>query len=269
MNIAIVEDDSACAEQIATFIRLYSNENKLQLSSTTFSDGVSFLSPYQPVFDLILMDIDMPLVDGLQAAREIREMDSDVGIVFVTALAQYAMAGYEVHALDYMLKPLDYRSFALRMERILRRLEELQRIRTASILIRSRNALRKIHCRDLLYVDVYHNRISRINVSGDRSLRILGIQDNQIRKLDARDLTVCQGIDVGKNELEHLDVSENHELVELYVNDNHLEEIDLSGCPKLKYFYCQNNRIRSLDTTANPLLRHLNHNWVHSPQLAA
>ena len=179
MNIAIVEDDSACAEQIATFIRLYSNENKLQLSSTTFSDGVSFLSPYQPVFDLILMDIDMPLVDGLQAAREIREMDSDVGIVFVTALAQYAMAGYEVHALDYMLKPLDYRSFALRMERILRRLEELQRIRTASILIRSRNDLRKIHCRDLLYVDVvnhtltYHTTKGDFSETGSRSIRSL------------------------------------------------------------------------------------------------
>ena len=113
-------------------------------------------------------------------------------------------------------------------------------------------------CPDLLYVDIYHNSISAIRLSGDHSLRILGIQDNRIRKLDVRDLSACQGIDAGKNDLASLDVSQNHELVELYVNDNHLRAIDLSGCPKLKYLYCHNNQIRELDTTANPLLRHLN-----------
>lgn len=113
-------------------------------------------------------------------------------------------------------------------------------------------------CEDLLFVDVYNNRIGAIDVRGDRSLRILGIQNNQIAELDVTDLVSCQGIDAGKNELKSLDVSRNRELVELYINDNRLSGIDLSGCPKLKYFYCHNNSITELDTTANPLLRHLN-----------
>ena len=112
--------------------------------------------------------------------------------------------------------------------------------------------------KDLLFVDVYHNRINAIDVSGDISLRILGIQDNNIAALDVTDLKACQGIDAGKNKLKSLDVSRNRELVELYINDNEFTEIDLSACPKLKYFYCHNNRITELDTTANPLLRHLN-----------
>ena len=111
--------------------------------------------------------------------------------------------------------------------------------------------------KDLLFVDVYHNRISEISVESDSSLRILGIQDNQITKLDMKDLVSCQGIDAGKNRLSELDVSNNQELVELYVNDNQLEKIDLSHCPKLKYFYCHNNRMSELDTRDNPLLRHL------------
>ena len=111
---------------------------------------------------------------------------------------------------------------------------------------------------DLLFVDIYHNRVSALDVTGDRALRILGIQDNQIKQLDVADLTACQGIDAGMNRLTQLDVSQNHELVELYVNGNRLSSIDLGGCPKLKYFYCQNNGIRELDTRANPLLRHLN-----------
>jgi hypothetical protein len=95
-------------------------------------------------------------------------------------------------------------------------------------------------------------------VSGDRSLRILGIQDNAISALDVSDLEACQGIDAGRNRIGSLDVSHNKELVELYINDNEFTEIDLSACPKLKYFYCHNNGITELDTTANPLLRHLN-----------
>ena len=113
-------------------------------------------------------------------------------------------------------------------------------------------------CGDLLFVDVYHNRLSAVDVSGAGALRILGLQDNQIEALDVRDLRACQGIDAGMNRLSELDVSQNSELVELYVNDNRLTAIDLSSCPKLKYFYCHNNDIEVLDTRANPLLRHLN-----------
>lgn len=112
--------------------------------------------------------------------------------------------------------------------------------------------------KDLLFVDIYHNKVDAIDVSGCRSLRILGIQNNDISTLDVTDLTACQGIDAGMNRLSNLDVSHNGELVELYINDNEFKEIDLSACPKLKYFYCHNNGITELDTTANPLLRHLN-----------
>ena len=113
-------------------------------------------------------------------------------------------------------------------------------------------------CGDLLFVDVYHNRLSAVDVSEAVSLRILGLQDNRIEALDVRDLHACQGIDAGMNRLSELDVSQNGELVELYINDNRLTGIDLSNCPKLKYFYCHNNGIKALDTRANPLLRHLN-----------
>ena len=111
--------------------------------------------------------------------------------------------------------------------------------------------------KDLLFVDLYHNRIEALDVNGDVALRILGVQDNRIQRLDVRSLKACQGIDAGKNRLSALDVSQNAELVELYINDNDFSSIDLTQNPKLKYFYCHNNRITSLDTTANPLLRHL------------
>ena len=114
------------------------------------------------------------------------------------------------------------------------------------------------NCEDLVFVDIYHNRVSAVTCAGDPSLRILGVQDNQIESLDPTQLSACQGIDAGKNRLTSIDVSHNPELVELYINDNSFTEIDLSHNAKLKYFYCHNNRISQLDVRGNTLLRHLN-----------
>lgn len=112
-------------------------------------------------------------------------------------------------------------------------------------------------CKDMVFLDLYHNRISEVKTGFMPAMRILGLQDNEIPSLDVRGLPACQGIDAGKNRLERLDVSQNSELVELYINDNRFTEIDLSHNAKLKYFYCHNNGITGLDTTQNPLLRHL------------
>ena len=52
------------------------------------------------------MDIDMPYLDGMSAARKLREADQSVCIIFVTNLARFAVQGYEVSAFDFMVKPL-------------------------------------------------------------------------------------------------------------------------------------------------------------------
>lgn len=113
-------------------------------------------------------------------------------------------------------------------------------------------------CTDMVFLDLYHNRITSVKSKNMPSMRIFGVQDNNIGELDVTGMPSCQGIDAGMNRLKEIDVSRNPELVELYINDNAFTQIDLSGNPKLKYFYCHNNRITALDTRANPLLRHLN-----------
>ena len=113
-------------------------------------------------------------------------------------------------------------------------------------------------CKDMVFLDLYHNRISALKSANMPSMRIFGVQDNLLEKIDVSEMPACQGIDAGMNRLTSIDVSHNPELVELYINDNAFSEIDISGNPKLKYFYCHNNRITKLDTRSNPLLRHLN-----------
>ena len=114
------------------------------------------------------------------------------------------------------------------------------------------------HCTDMVFLDLYHNRITSVRSKNLPSMRIFGVQDNRLERIDVSEMPSCQGIDAGMNKLRNIDVSHNPELVELYINDNDFVEIDLSHNPKLKYFYCHNNHIVELDTRSNPLLRHLN-----------
>ena len=113
-------------------------------------------------------------------------------------------------------------------------------------------------CTDMVFLDLYHNRIASVKSKNMPSMRIFGVQDNLLEEIDVSEMPSCQGIDAGMNRLKAIDVSHNPELAELYINDNRFTEIDLSRNSKLKYFYCHNNHISALDTRANPLLRHLN-----------
>ncbi len=111
---------------------------------------------------------------------------------------------------------------------------------------------------DMLFIDVFHNRISKINLKNSSAIKVLGLQDNILSELDISDLAQCQGVDAGYNRISEIDVSKNSELIELYVNNNKLKNIDLSGCPKLNHFYCHENEITKLDTRFNPELENLN-----------
>ena len=75
---------------------------------TVFADGVDILEDYRAVYDIIFLDVEMKHLDGMTTAERIRQMDADVILIFITNMAQYAIRGYSVGALDYVLKPVPY-----------------------------------------------------------------------------------------------------------------------------------------------------------------
>ena len=105
-RIAIVEDDAAVREQLAGYVQRYTRQYGTQFEVTMFTDGVEILEDYRPVYDIIFLDVEMQHLDGMETARRIRELDSDVLLIFITDMAQYAIKGYAVGALDYILKPV-------------------------------------------------------------------------------------------------------------------------------------------------------------------
>ena len=122
-KIAVVEDNDAMRAQLCGFIAQYAQESGRQLDVTAFSDGAQLVEPYRPGFDIIFLDIEMPTLGGMPTAERIRRQDPDVVLVFVTNMAQYAIRGYEVDALDFVLKPVSYYQFSTKLERALQRIQ--------------------------------------------------------------------------------------------------------------------------------------------------
>ena len=118
LQIAIVEDDDQEAKVLNDCLNKYAQEHKSVFSIQRFSDGAAFLSAEKAVFDLVFMDVEMPFMDGLKTAEKLREKDSQTVLVFVTKLFQYAVNGYEYNAADYIIKPIRFASFSLKMEKI-------------------------------------------------------------------------------------------------------------------------------------------------------
>ena len=100
VRIAVVEDEAVSRQLLADYLARYSEENNVPFEVTYFEDGGAIIGDYKPVYDIILMDIQMTHVDGMTAARAIREVDQEVVLVFITSAAQFAIHGYQVGALS-------------------------------------------------------------------------------------------------------------------------------------------------------------------------
>ena len=126
MNIAIVDDEEAFRNTLTEFLKRFFRENQQYaqgFSIEKFHDGEELLQGYTPRFDIIFLDIDMDAVNGMETAKRIREVDDMTAIIFVTRMARYALQGYSVAALDFILKPVDYTGFSIKLKRALVRVE--------------------------------------------------------------------------------------------------------------------------------------------------
>ena len=115
MRIAVVEDDKATREKTVEYIRRFQRENSLEISIEEFADGKELIEGYTRRYDLIFLDIEMRELNGMTAAEKIRRVDENVLLVFLTNMSGYAIRGYAVQAADYILKPLTFELFSVKM----------------------------------------------------------------------------------------------------------------------------------------------------------
>ena len=161
-QIAIVEDELDAADALAGFLDRYAEERGESFEVTRFTNAIDFEMTRQQ-FDLVFMDIQMPGINGMEAARLLRTYDEDTPIIFVTNLAQYAVKGYEVDALDFIVKPVTYFNFRMRMDKAMR---HIHRNAGRSITLTTRDGMRVVPLADIEYVEVSKHDLS-YHIYGD------------------------------------------------------------------------------------------------------
>ncbi len=169
LKVAIVDDQYIDVDRLKYCLDRFEKEQLEKIHIEVFSDALLFLDAYKPVYDIVFMDIDMPGMDGLKAAQRLREVDNQVALIFVTNLAKYAINGYEVRAIDFIVKPIQYTKFEFKLKRAIQMLPKED---TEVLPLKSEKGLVYIEVKDIYYVEVlgheltYHTKKGKFTMRG-------------------------------------------------------------------------------------------------------
>lgn len=167
-HIAIVEDEAEFSAQLQEYVKQYQKENDVPIKVSVFSDGAEIIENYEPLYDIILLDIEMPKVNGMDAAEQIRSMDAGVVLMFITNMAAYAIRGYEVGALDFVMKPINYYTFSMKFTRAIKRARQKEE---RQILLGLPDGVKKIGIQQIHYVEVQNRMLHYYTAEGEFVMR--------------------------------------------------------------------------------------------------
>ena len=148
LRVAVVEDDEKSRNLLRDMIGRYAGEHQMEIRTDEFADGREIVENYTPDYDILLFDVVM---------------------VFITNMAQYAIKGYEVDALDFILKPVSYETFSMRFTRAAGRVKNREGKR---LTISLPDGTKWIDSRKIFYVEtqnrmlVYHTEDGVFSVRG-------------------------------------------------------------------------------------------------------
>jgi len=121
MNFAICDDEKIYLEELSQILSEYMNHAQISdYCIKTFTTGTTLLNEYRKkLFDFIFLDVEMPELDGFDTAAQIRKIDLDVDIVFVTRMSDYVKRGYRYNAKEYICKPVATEDIKNLMDRLI------------------------------------------------------------------------------------------------------------------------------------------------------
>lgn len=167
LKVLVVEDDNLDFERLKGFLDTYSKENNIEFSLERFSSGKDFLNNLSRGYDIAFLDIDLKDSNGIHLAKALRKIDQNVGIIFVTNLAQFAINGYEVDALDFVVKPISYFDFSFKIKKAVD--NALKQSKKTFISFLSEGKIIKLNASDIKYVEVMHHNLVFHTNNGDYS----------------------------------------------------------------------------------------------------
>lgn len=165
IKIAIVEDEHSYVNTLKNYLDRYGQEHSVSFQIQAFTDGLDIVSDYTAAYDIILLDIQMKHLDGMKTAQKIRELDEDVIFIFITSSARFAVEGYAVDALGYILKPVPYLSFSQILSKAVRRIKKEKEVHYVSI--ESESGTMRLNTDSIHYVESRLHHILLHTEKGD------------------------------------------------------------------------------------------------------
>lgn len=156
MKIAVCDDDKMEREQILSLLDTYEKKRNIKVICKSFESSIELASTaVREHYDLYLLDVIMPVLNGIDTAKEIREFDKAADVIFLTSSPEFAVESYTVKAANYLLKPLCEKKFFDALDDILekRRTEEEN-----YIILKSNLSVHKIFLSDLVYVEAFNRK---------------------------------------------------------------------------------------------------------------
>ena len=125
-KIAICDDLESDRDYLKDLLNKWANDYSHLLSIDFFSSAESFLFHYEEAkdYDILLLDIEMGLMDGVSMAKKIRQDNDAVQIIFITGYSDYIAEGYEVNALHYLMKPVKEEKLFSVLERAIEKISK-------------------------------------------------------------------------------------------------------------------------------------------------
>ena len=156
IHIAICDDEKNFVAHLQELLNQYTTETGEEIKVSTYYDGLELIENYDTTIDLIFLDIQMTHVNGLKTAERIRQMDTKVGIIFLTTLTQYGLEGYKYQATNYIIKPIKYVRLKAELEKFL---ERHRREDSPAYIVINDTGKYKIFLKTLRYVETFNRNL--------------------------------------------------------------------------------------------------------------
>ena len=170
LKIAICDDEANQIEYLTDVVTTWAKKNRHAVEIKPYSAAKSLFFDYceEKDFDILLLDIEMPGMSGVELAKAVRKENATVQIVFITGYYEYFSDGFDVSALHYLIKPADERKLMPVLDRAVSNLTYRQR----SVLLTSPEGDRKVSLADIEYVESENVHVAVHTVSGVYRSRI-------------------------------------------------------------------------------------------------